>query len=330
MKSLPSKSFIFLHFLILLNFGCYNNKSTNAELTDVDDPMMTRLLDLMKISIDTTGSPDYRFEWEREEINYSISRLIIKNNAREDIPCYLLIPDNIVQPYPVMICLQGHSPGMYISIGEARSKKDSALIEGGRDFAMQAINNGWAAITVEQKGFGERSVDAVDCNDLSLRELMRGKPMLGQRVKDISTVINFISSYPAFDHQTIACIGQSSGATTSYFAACVDPRISLAIVSCSFSTYESSWLAYHHCSCGYLPSILEVGDMPNFASLIVPRKLIIVAGKNDPIADIQGVREGFQIAKQYYNDYGAAENILLIEGGGGHQFYPDLTWPIIE
>ncbi len=102
------------------------------------------------------------------------------------------------------------------------------------------------------------------------------------------------------------------------------------MVSCSFSTYAASWLKYPHCACGYLPGLLEVADMPELAELIAPRHLLIVAGKQDYLADIEGVRAGYQTARRLFEKHGGAANIELVEGEGGHQFYPELAWPIID
>lgn len=314
----------FIKVIILIIFS-QNIKAQSINYSDKDQ-LKKGLLQSMNIYYDPFTTPEFEFEWKENRENYSIERFSIKKENYERIPGYLLKPHKKKPPYPVMICLQGHSPGMHISIGEARSERDSVSIAGGRDIAIQAINNGWAALVIEQKGFGERAVDGVNCNQLSLRELMAGNTMLGYRVSDVTMAINFINVQPDLDNNLIGCMGNSSGGTITYFAAAVDSRITLAVVSCSFSTYDSSWLKYKHCSCGFLPEILKVGDMPDFAALIAPRKLIIVAGKHDQIADIEGVREGFKNAKISYYDHGKTENIMLIEGEGGHQFYPELTW----
>ena len=102
--------------------------------------------------------------------------------------------------------------------------------------------------------------------------------------------------FDSLDNNKVGIIGNSSGGTTGYYAAAMDPRIDLAVVSCSFSTFETSWLKYPHCACGYIPDLLETADMPELAELISPRDLIIVAGDEDYLADIEGVREGIATA----------------------------------
>lgn len=322
-------NFRFIVFIILSLCYAQSNMVFGKDYPETHK-LRRGLLESLKIFYDPISTPTHQIEWKEDRGQYTIERFTVQSQKNESIPGYVLIPKDAKPPYPVMICLQGHSPGMHISLGQAKSKQDSISIAGGRDLAIQAVNNGWAAIVIEQKGFGERAVEGTSCDQLSLRELMAGNTMLGDRVEDIITTINFIDSQPRFDKKNIGCIGNSSGGTTSYFAAAVDPRISLAVVSCAFSTYESSWLKYQHCSCGFIPGILEVGDMPEFAALIAPRKLIIIAGKQDHLADIEGVRKGFTIAKNSYHQLDSDENIILQEGEGGHMFYPDLAWPVIQ
>ncbi len=295
-----------------------------------DDYLKQKLADLVQYQVSDKTDRLFEMNDPEKREGYTISRISISGKETETIPGYLLLPTNTSPPYPVMICLQGHSPGMHISIGEARTSRDSVSIQGGRDLALQAIQNGWAALVIELKGFGERAEDNLSCNDLSLRELMQGTPMLGHRTADVSLAIDFIESQPLLDAGRIACMGNSSGGTTAYFASCLDERISLAVVSCSFATYGSSWLKHPHCACGYIPGIMKVGDMPDFASLIAPRKLIIIAGQKDPIADIEGVREGVDIAKKSFKEKQASENLVFLEGTEGHKFYPELAWPEIN
>lgn len=320
-------SFLLTILTGLLAISAYFN-TQSTEISDIIK-LKYRLLRSLCIFYDPITTPEFKFEWNETRDNYTISRFVICKCDSDQIPGYLLKPLKLKPPYPVMICLQGHSPGMHISIGAFQNENEAKKYPM-RDIAIQAINNGWAALVIEQKGFGERSEGGASCQDLSLRELMSGRTMLGQRVSDVILAINFIETQADLDLELIGCMGNSAGGTTTYFAAAIDPRISLAVVSCSFSTYETSWLKYPHCACGFLPGILEVGDMPDFAELIAPRKLLIVAGKEDNIADIDGVREGFNIAKKSFEKAGVPQRIKLIEGNGGHQFYPDLAWPIIQ
>ena len=50
------------------------------------------------------------------------------------VPGAICIPDNINGKLPGVICLQGHSTGMHISLGEPKFEGDEDCIKGGRDF----------------------------------------------------------------------------------------------------------------------------------------------------------------------------------------------------
>ena len=260
---------------------------------------------------------------------YAIERVEFDAEPGQTVPGYLLRPRAARPPFPVMICLQGHSPGMHISIGRGTTPKEQKSIEGGRDIALQAVRNGWAALAIEQRAFGLRAEKGVSCQDAALRALLRGRPITGQRVWDVMRAIDFLATQPDLDMSRVGCMGNSMGGTVSFYAACVDPRIRLAVVSCSFCTFADSWLSRPHCACGYLPGILQIADMPGLAGLIAPQHLLIVAGRKDALARFEGVEEGFRLAQRAFAAAGAADHVRLLAADGEHRFYPELAWPAI-
>ena len=266
---------------------------------------------------------------EAETERYTMDRIEFTSEPDEVVPGYLLRPKGTRAPCPVMICLQGHSPGMHISIGHAKTKQERAFVAGGRDIALQAVANGWAALAIEQRAFGLRAEKAASCADVALRSLHRGRPLTGQRVLDVIRAVDFIATQPDLDSSRIGCMGNSMGGTVSFYAACVEPRICLAVVSCSFCTFADSWLSQPHCACGYLPGIVTVADMPDLAGLIAPRRLLIVAGKRDALARFEGVEEGFRRAQMVFAAAGCRDRVQLLAADGGHQFYPELAWPAV-
>lgn len=331
LKNLQLAPIILICFCVVF-FSC-TDKSHSNKITDhsqkSDSSLHAALVDLMKLPGKTDGEIEFEYQENKKYSDHTQYRLEYSSNG-EKVPGYLLIPDTIAPPYPIMICLQGHAPGMYISMGKYNNEKEKKLVEGGRDLALQALENGWAALIIEQKGFGERQKDSLSCNHQSMQELLNGRSMLAQRVNDISRAIDMIYAQDSLDSDRIGIIGNSSGGTTGYYAAAMDERIDLAVVSCSFSTFETSWLKYPHCACGYLPGLLEIADMPDLTELIAPRNLIVVAGDEDYLADIEGVKEGFATAEKWYAEQDASENLRLIVGDGGHRFYPEKTWPVIQ
>ena len=291
--------------------------------------LRARLRSILVLPNAPSGPLAERVERHRETAQYTMDRVQFTAEPGEVVPGWLLKPKSARGPRPVMICLQGHSPGMHISIGEARNEAEQKSIAGGRDLALQAVANGWAALVIEQRGFGERARPGVKCNDAALFALHEGRPLTGQRVFDVMRAIDFVATQRDLDPVRIGCIGNSTGGTVSFYAACVEPRIALAVVSCSFCTYQDSWLSIPHCACGYLPGIVPIADMPDLAGLVAPRRLLIVAGREDNVARIAGVERGYRQAREIFAAAGVANRVRLVVGEGGHQFYPQEAWPVI-
>lgn len=246
----------------------------------------------------------------------------------------LCIPKLDKQKYPVVICLQGHSRGMHVSLGR-RIYEDEKPDTGDRDFAIQAVNRGMMAFALEQRGMGERRTDKVAdqddhgsprCYITATAALLLGRTLLGERVFDVSRAIDFLYTLPEADCENIICLGNSGGGTATYYAACFDERIKVAIPSCSVCTYKDSIGAMRHCVCNFLPGIAKYMDMGDLAVLIAPRKLIVVNGAEDHGFPKKGVDESYEIIEKIYKIAGVPQNCALVTGNAGHRFYADLAW----
>ena len=114
-----------------------------------------RLLERLGLPLEKVA-PETRIEWTREEDGYTETRFVFKSEKDVFVPCHLLLPSNSSGgKLPLVICLQGHSTGMHISLGRPVYPGDAESIAGDRDFARQAVRRGQAALAIEQRGFGE-------------------------------------------------------------------------------------------------------------------------------------------------------------------------------
>jgi dienelactone hydrolase len=293
----------------------------------------TELLGLMPELV----APNVRIEFEKAQDGFREIRFLFTAEEGADVPCHLLLPPGD-GPFPVVICLQGHSTGMHISLGRPKYPGDEETIAGGRDFALQAVREGYAALALEQRCFGERGdarPEAVrhlqsTCHHASMTALLLGRTMIGERVWDISRAIDALAAFPTLDLSRIGCMGNSGGGTSTFFAACADPRISVAMPSCYVCTFRDSLGSIDHCQDNYLPGVLRYCEMGDLAGLIAPRPLIVVAGREDPIFPFSAVQETFQTIQDIYAAAGVPDRCRLVVGEGGHRFYPEEAWPVFR
>jgi len=278
---------------------------------------------------------DVRVEFEEEHEQFREKRFIFASEAFADVPCHLLLPKTGTPPFPVVICLQGHSTGMHISLGRAKYDGDEKSLGGDRDFAIQAVRQGYAALVMEQRCFGERK----DCRHENVKQtcqhaamvaLMLGRTMIGERVWDVSRAIDALGEFPEVDRERIACMGNSGGGTITYFATCLEPRIKVAMPSCYVCTFRDSIGTIDHCADNYLPGVMRYFEMGDLAGLIAPRPLIVVAGREDGIFPIKAVYETYETIKKIYAAAHAPDKCALVIGEGGHRFYADDAWPVFK
>lgn len=279
---------------------------------------------------------DFKIEYEKQCQNFKEIRFSFQSEKGYYIPCHFLIPNDAKEKMPTFVCLQGHSPGMHVSLGRIKYEKDRKLISGGdRDYAIRVVKEGFCALTVEQRYMGECGGDGEEtgCASLwnALPSLLVGRSAIGERVWDTMRAIDvLIEKFPIVDKDNIMCMGNSGGGTATFYVSCIDERIKCAIPSCSVCTYKDSIGAMKHCCCNYVPNIAKYFDMGDLGGLIAPRKLIVVAGKKDEIFPINGVKESYEIIEKLYVKAGVKDNVRLVIGDGGHRFYADKAYEALK
>ena len=270
----------------------------------------------------------FQIEYQISHAAFNETRFVFQSEEGFFVPCHFWAPKNASGPLPLVICLQGHTSGMHISMGRPKSKEDEEEISGGdRDFAVRVIKEGYCALVMEQRCFGELDRMKEGCKVSSMAALLIGRTVIGERVWDLQRALDVvIKNFPEADKNKIVCMGNSGGGTTTFFASCLEPRIGYSMPSGYFCSFDDCIGAMGHCVCNFIPNIRLYFDMGDLAGLIAPRPLVIVSGVSDSIFPQTGVQKAFKEAQRMYTGAGAADKIRLVVGEGGHRFYADLGW----
>ena len=253
------------------------------------------------------------------------------------IECEMLCPLNQEGPLPIAICLQGHSTGKHISLGQSKFEKDTDDYVNRTNIAVQAVRNGYCAVAFDQRYMGTAGQND-EGQPLCLvtravfPTLLAGRTPIGERVWDVGRMIDILTKYFAeyIDPEKIICMGNSGGGTATFYAAALDERISLAVPSCAVCTFDDSIIPISHCGCNFIPGIRKYFEMGDIGCLIAPRKLIVVNGDKDPIFPISGAKKAFDTITSAYRKLDSDENCKMVVGDGDHRFYGDDVWPVIN
>lgn len=228
---------------------------------------------------------------------------------------------------------------MHLSLGRAGMLSTEPMAAAGdRDFAMQAVARGYAAVAVELRCFGERADSRPEhrrhgmgtCHHASHVASLLGRTMIGERTWDVSRVIDALEGFDEVDSSRVACLGNSGGGVISWYAACLDSRVAAVMPSCSICTFGASLGSIDHCCDNYLPGALRYFDLPDLAGLIAPRPLVVVAGRDDPLFPIADVEAAYATIQRIYDALGAADQATLVVGDAGHRFYAADAWPVFD
>ena len=293
-----------------------------------------KLIKLLGMDSMKKCDPMFNIEFTEEFDTFTETRFTIQTEENYFLPAHLWVPKGKEGKLPLCICLQGHSKGMHISMGRPKYPGDETTISGGdRDFAPQIIKEGFCALIIEQRNFGECGglETGPNCYVSSMAAILNGRTTIGERVWDISRTLDAVlEHFDMVDEANIFCMGNSGGGTATIYASCIEERISLSMPSCAMCTYKHSIAAMRHCACNFVPNIAQYFDMGDLTGLIAPRKLIVVHGVKDTGFPAEGVYECYDIAEKMYKAAGVPDNCRLVSGPEGHRFYADLSWPVVH
>lgn len=276
---------------------------------------------------------------DSEDIGFAIrERWVLWTEPTVPLPFILLLPKDVSGKVPLMITPHGHGKNTESYAGVYHSEQERIDGEvGERNVAIQAVQNGFIAIAPTARGFGmtRTSEDKVkdvtsSCRIQLLHDLLVGRTPIGDRVWDISKLIDWALSELPVDESTIIVSGNSGGGTTTLFAGACDTRISISIPSSYFCTFTGSIGTIHHCDCNYIPGILEYGEMSDIAGLTAPRFFCALNGKDDNIFPLAEAQKAFVNLKKIYTAAGVPNNCELYVGNAGHRYYKEGAWNFIN
>jgi fermentation-respiration switch protein FrsA (DUF1100 family) len=279
-----------------------------------------KLISLLGVLVSKRGMENYEVRETYEEDDITVRHLYIWGEEHTKIPALFLIPPGNEHPKPAVICLHGHNPGKICTVGKKKS-------DSGSNYGIALAKRGLITISLDQWGFGERGIDEPR---LSLNALLFGKTLLGLRILDVMIVTDFLQRQPEVDSKRIACIGQSLGGTVAAFTAALDERIKATVISGYLNTFKRSILEEKHCPCNYVPGILEYFELYDIVSLIAPRPLFIIHGKNDPSFPFDGAKEAFHKINEVYRFLKSEDKIGCHFFEGGHKFVGSYAYPWLE
>lgn len=274
----------------------------------------------------------------RDFPRYRREKLVFESRPGLSVIGYLLVPKTGKAPHPSVVCVPGHGRGVDDIVGidaNGRDRIEKPFYQ--RDFAIQVVEHGLAAVALEPMAFGYRR-DAITkrkgpttsaCQPAAGSALLLGQTMIGWRVWDVMRTIDWIETRPELDRNRIGCMGISGGGTCTQFSTALDQRIKAAFISGYLNTFRDSIMSVSHCIDNYVPGILNWAENYDVAGLIAPRPLFSEGGDRDPIFPVAATRESFARVKKVYEVFGVPDHAGQEIFSGIHEFHGTKGLPFL-
>jgi hypothetical protein len=160
--------------------------------------------------------------------------------------------------------------------------------------------------------------------------LLGGRTPTAERVWDMQRLLDWAQKHPLVDPAQIVMTGNSGGGVLTAYTAAIDPRIRVAIPSCSFTSVMSREGFIFHCDCCLVPGLRDWGDWKELGGLVAPRHLLVVHGVSDGLHHRPTVEKLGKDLGTIFKAAGIPGHTELQWGKSGHRFYPEIMWPFIE
>lgn len=247
----------------------------------------------------------------RELVEYAVE-------PGERIRAYLLLPDDLDRPTPLIFAHHQHNAEFAIG------KSEVVGLAGHPDqaYAAELAQRGYVVIAPDAIAFEERNWSTptgyAEYFELVSR-LVQGRTLLAKVLSDVSRAIDYAVTRPEVDASRIGFIGHSYGGRMGLWAPAWDRRIMVSVSNCGCVNYKNSLRRESGVQAEFcVPGIMQHGDIEDIVRLVAPRALLIQATTDDVWSD------NAAHIHDYARDAFPEGQLALRLWPGGHQFTAEM------
>jgi pimeloyl-ACP methyl ester carboxylesterase len=186
-----------------------------------------------------------------------------------------------------------------------------------REVIDPIVAAGYQVVAIDVRGWGETAPQlpdfdvSFDWDDFfAYRGLEIGRPMLGQRVKDLLTAAS-----KRLRNREWLVVGVGAGALVAAHAAAIEPRISQLITIGGLLSYRSLLedpLTTQPFS-SFLPGVIEAYDVRDLYAAVAPRRVLVINPQDSQRKTVEPVaaRQELDWVNQVYENLEATDNFAL-------------------
>jgi dienelactone hydrolase len=189
--------------------------------------------------------------------------------------------------------------------------------------AAALLNKGWTIVAPDLRATGtlrppNDAIGGSPDHNSAEHALWIGRPLLGQWCFDVLCALDWLALQPTVDARRVAVAGLGQAGIVALCAGGLfDDRVTATLTLQTPVSYISELACPAGTRMGLLaPGILKVGDIPQLAALIAPRRLVIADGVTSQARKLSEkyLREAFSFTVERFKLYKAETRLTLSEG----------------
>lgn len=261
--------------------------------------------------------------------DYTLKKYNLKICDGLTFPVFLLMPKKNTKKAKGVVALCGHGYGVrqILNISKKGNKKRLNYIDNyQKNFAVELVKRGNVVIAPELFGFGEARLShdlwkpfyISSCDELSHHLLPYGLTTASVRIAQALICARVLREMQCVDENKVSLMGISGGGLTALYASVLNDSIYKTVICGYVNTFRDSILSLWHCPDNYIPHILEVGEIYDFASALAPKELFIESGIKDKLFPIDASGFAHERIKKIYALTGAENKLHIDVFNGKH------------
>jgi fermentation-respiration switch protein FrsA (DUF1100 family) len=258
------------------------------------DGLRERLRELMCFP-DVPPQPEPRMIEAEPRDGYELQRWEAYPEPHSVVPFLVLVPDDIPDPAPAVLCFPGSTRTNNGLAGEPEPHSEDRHWDRNR-MALHYARAGMVAIAVENPCMGGRSAGfGANRAEIALNLLWLGRSYEGLSVFEKLPILQWAREQPWIDNTRIATSGHSLGAKPALILGVLEPEIAAVVwndFTCDWRERAVATNLHQVAEWHYVPGFITLFDYPDLMASLAPRPLLITEGGRT--VHIERVREAYR------------------------------------
>lgn len=297
------------------------------------------------------ANPQMEITATEQRDGYKAHKIAFTISGYARVPAYLLVPDG-QGPFPAVLALHDH--GSKFSIGKEKMVRPFGVPAYVADEADAWVkkcydgvfvgdllaSQGYVVLAVDALFWGERgrkegpSYEAQQALASNLLQL--GMTWPGLIIYDDIRSAELLASLPYVNPHRVHAVGFSMGAYRAWMLAAATDVITSAAAVCWMNTTSNLMTPSNNQNKGgsayamLLPNLPNYMDYPHVAAIACPKSMLFIAGSQDTLFPLGGVRDAFAAMRYVWESQGAGKSLITEIYDAPHCFTTAMQERVLE